>query len=133
MPFAGLIKLVMRNMSFMLTTEQILNKTKTVTRRLGWEKIESGDKLQPIKKGQGLKKGETITKLGNPIVVVSARREPLNRMTTDLNYGFSECEKEGFKEHPAYRFPSEFVAMFCNTHRHCIPDTTITRIEFKYT
>jgi len=35
-----------RNMSFMLTTEQIKNRTKTVTRRLGWKKAR--EELQDL-------------------------------------------------------------------------------------
>ena len=58
----------MRNMSFMLTTEQIKNRTKTVTRRLGWRNAKPGDVVQPIVKGQGLQKGETVQKIGGPIL-----------------------------------------------------------------
>jgi hypothetical protein len=68
-----------------------------------------------------------------PMKLIGLTGKAKNRMTTDLDYGFSECEKEGFKDHPDYRWPSVFVDMFCNTHRHCTPDTTITRIEFEYT
>ena len=32
----------MRNMSFMLTTDAVLNRTKTVTRRLGWARLAAG-------------------------------------------------------------------------------------------
>ena len=47
-------------MSFALTTEQVRNRTKTVTRRLGWATAKAGDIVQPIVKGQGLKKGERV-------------------------------------------------------------------------
>lgn len=33
----------MRNMSFALTTPQILNRSKTVTRRAGWSFLKPGD------------------------------------------------------------------------------------------
>ena len=47
-----------RNMSFAMTTEQVRNQTKTVTRRQGWRFLNAGDILQPVVKGMGLKKGE---------------------------------------------------------------------------
>jgi hypothetical protein len=121
----------MRNMSFSLTTAQVLAQTKDVTRRMGWLKLKAGDLVQPVKKCMGLKPGEKIEKLGSPIRIVSVRREQLDCMT--LDYGFSEVEREGFAGHPAFCWPSEWIKMFCSTHKGCAPDTVITRIEFAYT
>jgi hypothetical protein len=123
----------MRNMSFALTTPQILAGTKTVTRRLGWEKLKAGDLIRPVKKGMGLKPGEKVEVLRDPLRVVSVRRERLDRLTTDLGYGFAEVAAEGFGEHPTYRWPSEFVKFFCSTHRPCEPGWTVTRVEFEFT
>lgn len=67
----------MRHMSFALTTEQVRARTKTVTRRVRWLFAKPGDIVQPVVKGQGLKKGETVEKIGAPIRFVSVRREPL--------------------------------------------------------
>ncbi len=53
-------------------------------------------------------------------------------MLDDADYGFRECELEGFGEHPYFRWPSEFVEMFCKTHKGCTPETEVTRIEFEY-
>ena len=53
----------MRNMSFSLTTEQIRNRTKDVTRRLGWKNLKPGEHFRAVEKCQGLKKGEHIVKL----------------------------------------------------------------------
>jgi len=122
----------MRRISFALTTDQVMAGTKTVTRRLGWMSLQPGELLLPVKKCMGIKKGEKQSVLRDPIRIVSVRREPLNRMQADLDYGFEECAKEGFGNHPAYRFPSEFVSFFCATHRGCTPETEITRIEFSY-
>lgn len=121
----------MRNMSFALTTSQIVDGTKTVTRRLGWLMLKPGDKIRPVRKCMGLKPGEKLDVLGDPLTIVSIRREPLRAMTDDLDYGFKECALEGFADHPAYQWPSEFVSMFCATHKGCTPDTIVTRIEFK--
>jgi hypothetical protein len=60
------------------------------------------------------------------------RREPLQRMTDDVEYGYDEVRREGFAWHPDYREPSTWVAMFCATHKGCMPATVITRIEFSY-
>lgn len=123
----------MRNMSFSLTTDQIRAGTKTVTRRLGWLNLKPGELVSPVLKGMGLKPGEKIQRLRAPIRIVSVRRERLDRMTTEWDYGFEECANEGFADHPTRRFPFEFVAMFCATHKGCVPSTEVTRIEFEYT
>ena len=48
----------MRNMSYAMTTQQIIDETKDVTRRLGWADLRPGDRVQACEKCQGLKKGE---------------------------------------------------------------------------
>ena len=53
-----------RNMSFALTTEQFLNRTKTVTRRKGWRFLKPGDVVMGCKKCMGLKPGEQLERLG---------------------------------------------------------------------
>lgn len=112
----------MRNMSFMLTTEQVRNRTKTVTRRVGWKFAKVGDIVQPVVKGQGLKKGEQVETIGGPIRFVSVRREPLWNITMD------ECVREGF---PTME-PTEFCEFFASTHRMRGPGEDVTRIEFEY-
>lgn len=120
----------MRNMSFALTATQIRNGTKTVTRRLGWLHARPGMQVRPVLKCRGLKPGESLQILAEPLTILSVRREPLGQLTTDLEYGFTEVALEGFGDHPAYRWPSEFIAMFCKTHRGCTPESLVTRIEF---
>lgn len=120
----------MRNMSFSLTTPQVRAGTKDVTRRRGWWFAKAGDVYCAIEKGQGLKKGEHIVRI-RTIEVVSARRERLDRLTTDLDYGFSETTREGFPDGHPKHFPSEFVAMFC-AHNGCEPSEEVNRIEFRY-
>lgn len=122
----------MRNMSFALTTEQVMEGTKTVTRRLGWLHLKVGDQIRPVRKCMGLRPGEKLDVLRDPLTVVSIRREPLSDMTNDPDYGFRECALEGFQHHPDYQWPSRFIAMFCATHKGCTPETIVTRIEFAY-
>lgn len=115
----------MRNMSFALTTVQMLARTKTVTRRLGWRDLEKGTLLQAVEKARGLPKGTKVHKLG-VIRVLSVRREPLSRLH-DPRYGKLEAKKEGF---PALS-GREFVAHFVE-NLGCKPSTVVTRIEFEH-
>lgn len=114
-----------------MTTEQIRNRTKTVTRRMGWEFLKPGDRVRAVRKGRGLKKGEQVEVL-TVIVIKSVRREPLRAMTDDREYGFAECVKEGFPPPHLYSWPSAFVDFYCASHRGCTPETVISRIEFDY-
>ena len=111
----------MKNISFALTTAQVRARQKTVTRRLGWLKAKPGDLLQPVVKGMGLKKGQTVERIGGPIRLVAVRRELLRAIDSD------DVVREGFPS----MTPDEFVAMFCD-HNGCTPDTEIARIEFEY-
>lgn len=120
-----------RNISFAMTTEQVRNRTKTVTRRMGWENLKVGEILTAVVKCQGLKKGEKVEPIAS-IRVTDVRRQFLDRLTSDLEYGFAETTKEGFPEGHPMHWPSEFVAFFCRSHKGCMPDSFVTRIEFEY-
>jgi len=111
----------MRNMSFSLTTEQVRNRTKTVTRRLGWATAKAGDVVQPVVKGMGLKRGERVEKIGGPIRFLSVSRERLDCIKA------YDVLSEGFPE----MAPHEFVEMFCE-HNGCEASQIVTRIEFDY-
>jgi len=110
----------MRNISFSLTTAQIRNRTKTVTRRLGWRFLKPGDVLCACEKCQGLKKGETVHRLAI-VRVLSVRRERLDAITP------GDCVKEGVPD----LCPAEFVVMFCRAMR-CRRSVDVTRIEWEY-
>lgn len=117
----------MKNISFMLTTEQIRNRTKTVTRRMGWKNLRPGELLQACVKCQGIKKGEHPEKLC-VIRVRKVRNEKLNELEKEpFGYGRAEVVKEGF---PKIQ-PAEFVDFFCD-HNGCQPTDEITRVEFEY-
>lgn len=122
----------MRNISFMLTPEQIQNRTKTVTRRLGWKNLKAGTVLRAVRKGMGLKKGEKVEQLAL-IRVVDVRQERLLNMLDDIDYGIEEVEKEGLADHNLVQgSPWAFMDFFCASHRPCDPTWTVTRIEFEY-
>ena len=112
----------MRHMSFALTTEQIRNRTKTVTRRVGWKTLTPGTLLQPIVKGQGLKKGERVETIGGPIRVVRVTREWMSDFDSQ-----AECQREGFPDIS----PSHFRSWFITSHGGS-EELAVTRIEFEY-
>lgn len=109
----------MRLIAFSLTTQQFLDGSKTVTRRMGWRHLWPGDELTAVVKAMGLKKGEHPVVLG-PIRVRGVHRERLNWITPE------DCAKEGF---PGMS-PEAFVAMFCKAMR-CKQSDWVTRIVFE--
>lgn len=113
-----------RNMSFALTTPQMRDRSKTVTRRTGWRFLKEGEIVCAVEKGQGLKRGEKVVRIGL-IRILDVRPERLDVM---LDRGRTECAAEGFPG----RSPASFVAMFCRTHKGCGPGTVVTRIEFEH-
>ena len=107
-------------MSFALTTPQILDRSKTVTRRKGWLFLKPGDRLWAVKKAMGLKKGEKVERLAL-IEVVDVYREQLFSIDDD------DVIAEGF---PGWT-QTEFRDMYCEANggddfQDC------TRIQFKY-
>ena len=111
-----------RNMSFALTTAQIKNRSKTVTRRFGWWFLKPGDVLNAVEKSMGLQKGEKIKRLAK-IEVLSVRKERLFFMEP------SDCAKEGFP----LLTPYGFVCMLRSHFGPKVQTTSyVNRIEFKY-
>lgn len=114
-----------RNISFALTTDQIRNRTKTVTRRKGWEWLKPGTILNACVKCMGLKPGEKIERICQ-IRVTKVNREPLATMC-QMHYGDTEATKEGFPRMTG----TDFVRMFCE-HMGGDEWQDVTRIEFEY-
>lgn len=112
----------MKLMSFMLTTEQVLDQTKRVTRRDGWLKAKVGDVVQPVRKGMGLKKGEKVERLGPPIRFTSVIRQPLDGGLT-----WTETALEGFPE----MSPAQFADFYVQ-HNGGPTNKVVTRIAFEY-
>lgn len=115
-----------RHISFALTTEQVLARTKTVTRRLGWKHLQPGTLLRGCRQCMGLAAGETVDVLCT-IRVTDVRTEPLRAMLDDEAYGRAECAAEGFPN----LTPVEFVDMFCHAMK-CDRAMPVRRIEFAY-
>lgn len=113
----------MRMMSFALTESQLMDGSKTVTRRTGWKNLRAGERLVAVRKAMGLRPGEKMQRLC-VIEVVSVRQERLGDMEDD------DCAREGFPGLTA----SQFVDMF--TSKVKVPtmplmDVEVTRIEFR--
>lgn len=114
-------------MSFALTTRQILDRSKTVTRRTGWSFLKPGDLIQAIEKGQGLKKGEKVKKLA-VLRVKSVRGEWMSDFV-DRDDAYQECCREGFPE----MTPREFNDFFRGSHADPgLDELRVNRIEFDY-
>lgn len=109
----------MKLISYSLTTPQFLDGTKDITRRLGWRTLVAGDRLMAVEKAMGLKKGETVRRLG-VIEIVSVRWERLDAITD------ADVKREGFPGRSA----EWFVDYFCK-HMKCTPQTLVNRIEFR--
>lgn len=115
----------MRNMSFSMTTEAVRDRSKTVTRRLGWWDLQPGTILQAVEKAQGLKRGEHVKPICL-IRVVGATAEPLWRLTVRPDRT-DEVRREGFPELDAHGF----CEMFSEANR-CEWTVIVNRIEFEY-
>jgi hypothetical protein len=111
----------MRNMSFMLTEEQIMNETQHVVRKLGWWFLERHDVVCAVKKGMGLKKGEKVVRL-KTIIILSTFPQELNKITV------RDVELEGFPG----KSPEWFIDFFCTSHKRCFPNTIVNVINFTY-
>ncbi len=109
----------MRCMSFAATTEQIKNRTKRVTRRMGWKFLKKGDRIEAVEKYRGVPKSKRKS-LGQ-IIIISVRRERLSKVT------YSDCVKEGFPHFSPYLF----MEFFCKMNK-CKPGAWVTVVRFRY-
>lgn len=116
----------MRHMSFALTTDQVLTRRKTVTRRRGWKQLQPGALLQPVEKSQGLPKGARVRKIGGPIRVISVAQETLDEFLARRDAKL-ECFREGFP----LMTPDEFASFLAKKYP-LTSKVPLTRIEFVY-
>ena len=110
-----------RLMSVSLTEPQVRDRTKTVTRRLGWRMLKPGDTLTLCRKVMGRKPGEPLVRICD-VRVMATTREQLDWI------GFGDVRREGFPDWT----PAEFVRFFCATHRGVESGDKVTRIEWEY-
>lgn len=109
-----------RLISCSLTEQQIRDRTKTETRRLGWQHLKAGNLLCFVDKAMGHRNGSRPRRIC--IVRVSeVWREPLYC----INFG--GCRREGFPQMQ----PLDFVEMF-RSHMKCQMTDEVTVIRFEY-
>jgi hypothetical protein len=108
-------------MSVALTEKAVRDRTKTVTRRMGWRFAKPGDRLTLCRKVMGRQPGEPLVRIAE-VEIVSVRRERL------LDIDDDDVVREGFGDEFV---PSEFVDFFCE-HMNVAPETEVTRIEWRY-
>lgn len=113
--------------SVALTERQVIERTKTETRRLGWWKDKNsrrlllpGDQLVPCRKVMGRRKGEPLVRLAL-WDVLGVRREPLEAIDK------AAVVAEGFPDWS----PEQFVGFFCRAMK-VAPDREVTVIEVAY-
>jgi hypothetical protein len=107
-------------MSVKLSEQAVIERRKTVTRRLGWRFLKPGNRLSLCRKVQGRRPGEPLVRLAE-VEVVDVSREHLDQIT------HIEIQREGFTGWTT----GEFVQMFSAAMR-CDPSTMVTRIEWRY-
>jgi hypothetical protein len=112
-----------RLMSVALTTPQVIDRSKTVTRRDGWRFLKSGDRLTLCPKVMGFRRGEHPERIVD-VEILSVRRERLDAITAE------DVAAEGFGM--TGMTPAGFVSFFCGTHKGVRPDSEVTRIEWRY-
>lgn len=110
----------MRHLSFSATIDQVLARTKTVTRRMRWGRLREGQVLLAVNKAMGLKPDTPRIRLGL-VRVTSVRVEPLEAITAE------DVAAEGF---PEWR-PLDFIDFYAKTFR-VPPSALVRRIEFAY-
>jgi hypothetical protein len=116
-----------RRIWFSATAAQILDRSQTVTRRIGWRFLQSGDLVQAIGTRPGSHGDGAVRPLG-VLRILDVRVERLSRLISEPAYGEDELPREGF---PCWS-RDEFVESFRRAHRLKTTDTEITRIAFEH-
>lgn len=114
-------------MSVAMTADAVIERRKTVTRRVGWLMLRPGDTLTLCRKVQGRRKGEPLERLAE-VEVVRVDREHLSNLTHFPDYGAREVGLEGF---PGMD-PARFVLDYFVDAQGMDPDDLVTRIEWAY-
>jgi hypothetical protein len=116
----------MKRMSFAMTVDAIVDRSKTVTRRPShtWTRVKPGDRIVAVDKVMGFKKGQVARVLG-VVRVVSVRVERLDAFSPE------DCAREGLPD----LTPADFIARFAAAYNLSADEakwTEVRRIEFEY-
>lgn len=116
-----------RLMSVSHTELAVVERRKTVTRRLGWTFLKPGDRLTLCRKVMGRRHADgsvdPLVRLAE-VQVERVWREPLEQ----IRHNVWDIEREGVE---GIVTPAEFVEFYCRTFK-VEPSTTVTRIEWSY-
>lgn len=122
-----------RLMSVSFTADAVLERRKTVTRRVGWRFLKRGDRLQLCRKVMG-RNGAPLERLAY-VRVVDVRRERLSAITDDdiVLEGVRQGETGDYAERHENGTPTvaAFVEWFCD-EMGVDPYDDVTRIEWRY-
>lgn len=110
-----------RLMSVTLTEDAVVERRKTVTRRLGWLMLKPGDELDLCRKVMGRRKGDPLVRLAR------VRVTDVSRVCLSCAMSDREATLEGFTNMTG----SEFVRFF-TSHMPVDPHAVVTRIEWEY-
>jgi hypothetical protein len=118
-----------RLMSVAYTADAVIERRKTVTRRVGWRFLKVGDELDLCRKVMGRKKGEPLERLAR-VRVVAVRRERLDRLLhwRHEEWARKEMAREGF---PGLD-PGAFITTYFYANQGVPMDAEVTRIEWEY-
>lgn len=129
-----------RLMSVTLTEQAVVERRKTVTRRLGWLMLKAGDELELCRKVMGRRRPdgnvEPLVRLAR-VRVVNVRRECLQAIEDEdvAREGFTTADLADYEGCPPDGAPGDlgtrFMAFFTK-HMRCQPDAMVTRIEWEY-
>jgi hypothetical protein len=127
-----------RLMSVALTEQAVVERRKTVTRRLGWHALKAGDQLQLCRKVMGRRRPdgtvEPLVRLAL-VEVVEVRRERLWDITDeDIALEVVPVDEHDFDEFygdTGQPTVGSWVTWFCE-QMGCRPDDHVTRIEWRY-
>jgi hypothetical protein len=121
-------------MSVAYTADAVIERRKTVTRRIGWTFLKPGDTLTLCRKVQGRRRRdgtvEPLERLAE-VEVLSVTREPLEWLYRDDepgSYARDEVDAEGFPD----LSPREFVRRFFLDAQKLDLSTEVTRVEWRY-
>ena len=109
-----------KNMGFIHTVAQVVNRTQTVTRRRGWWSLKPGDILFAVVQVTGLEKGARFNRICR-IRIVSTRREPLDAITDE------DVAREGCPDMDREVFIRRYRRIYKGPRNQ-----EVNRIEFEY-
>lgn len=112
-------------MACSLTTAAVVERRKTVTRRLGWRHLLVGEQLCLVRKAMGRRRPDgTVEPLERlAVVTVESVLDVVLGMITP-----ADVEREGFTGWT----PEQFVAMFVASHKGAHEASVVKRISWTY-